>query len=228
MKKLSFIAAIVAASLTFASCGFGTTAPATTQTTTTTANTDATGSLMGSVLGQTGGGLLGQAGSGLLGTVLSSLLGNTTSQQSIVGTWTYNGPKVVFESENILSQLGGQVVSNNLEQKLGAQLQKIGFTAGKSTLVLNADNSCTLALGTKSWPGTYVYDASTNKLTLTGILGLAQMTCTVSVQNGQLYMLFDADKLLSIVTSVSSNSTSTLSSLLQSYTGLKLGWVMTK
>lgn len=219
MKKLCSFAAIVAASLTLASCGFGTTAPATT-TTTNTNTTAATGSILGDVLGQTG--------SGLLGTVLGSLLGNTTSQQSLVGTWTYYGPKVVFESENILSQLGGQVVSNSLEQKLGTQLQKMGFTQGKSTLVLNSDNSCTLALGNKSWPGTYVYDASTNKLTLTGVLGLAQMTCTVSVQAGQLYMLFEADKLLSIATSISAKSASSLSSLLQSYSGLKLGWTMTK
>ena len=218
MKKLNYFAAIIAASLTLASCGFGTTAPATTTTNTNTAAT--TGSILGDVLGQTGG--------GLLGTVLGSLLGNTTSQQSLVGTWTYYGPKVVFESENILSQLGGQVVSNSLEQKLGTQLQKMGFTPGKSTLVLNSDNTCTLALGTKSWPGTYVYDASTNKLTLTGVLGLAQMTCTVSVQAGQLYMLFEADKLLTVATSVSAKTASSLSSLLQSYSGLKLGWAMTK
>ena len=65
-------------------------------------------------------------------------------------------------------------------------------------------------------------------MTLTGVLGLAQMTCTVSVQGNQLYMLFEADKLLSIATSISSKSASSLSSLLKSYTGLKLGWVMTK
>ena len=217
MKKFRSLAAIIAASLTLASCGFGTTAPA---TTTTAANTTTTGSILGDVLGQTGG--------GLLGTVLGSLLGNTTSQQSLVGTWTYYGPKVVFESENILSQLGGQVVSSNLEAKLGTQLQKMGFKAGQSALVLNSDNTCTLALGSKSWPGTYTYDASTNKMTLTGVLGLAQMTCTVSVQGGQLYMLFEADKLLSVATSVSAKTASSLSSLLQSYTGLKLGWTMTK
>lgn len=218
MMKKSIFAAIVAASLTFTSCGLGTTAPATTAQSTTTASS------AGDILG----GVLGQSGSGLLGTVLSSILGNTTSQQSLVGTWTYSGPKVVFESENILSQIGGQVVSSNLEQKLGTQLQKMGFTAGKSSLTLNSDNSCTLALGTKSWPGTYTYDASSHKMTLTGVLGLAQMTCTVSVQNGQLLMLFEADKLLAIATSVSSKSASSLSSLLQSYSGLKLGWAMAK
>ena len=206
MNKFKSFAAIIAASLTLASCGLGTTG-------TTTNDSNAT---------------LQQAGTDLLGTVLSSILGNTTSQQSLVGSWTYYGPKVVFESENILSQLGGQVISSNLEQKLGTQLQKMGFTPGKSALVLGTDQSCSLALGTKSWPGTYVYDPSTNKMTLTGVLGLAQMTCTVSVQGNQLYMLFEADKLLSIATSISSKSASSLSSLLNSYTGLKLGWVMTK
>ena len=210
MNKIKSIAAIVAASLTLASCGFGTTGnTGNTGTTTTTTNAAA------------------NAGD-LLGTVLSSILGNTTTQQSLVGTWTYSGPKVVFESENILSQLGGQVVSNNLEQKLGTQLQKMGFSAGKSALTLNNDGSCSLVLGNRTLPGTYVYDASANKMTLTGVLGVGQMTCTVSTQSGQLYMLFDADKLLAVATSLSSKSTSSLASILQSYSGLKLGWAMKK
>lgn len=207
MNKIKSFAAIVAASLTLASCGFGTTGNTGTTTTTTNAAANA---------------------GDLLGTVLSSILGNTTTQQSLVGTWTYSGPKVVFESENILSQLGGQVVSNNLEQKLGTQLQKMGFSAGKSALTLNNDGSCSLVLGNRTLPGTYVYDASANKMTLTGVLGVGQMTCTVSTQSGQLYMLFDADKLLAVATSLSSKSTSSLASILQSYSGLKLGWAMKK
>jgi len=207
MKKLRSFAAIVAASLTLASCGFGTTG--------TTTSNDANAALQ-------------QAGTDLLGTVLSSILGNTISQQSLVGSWTYYGPKVVFESENILSQLGGQVISSNLEQKLGTQLSKMGFSAGKSALTLNTDGTCTLTLGSKKLSGTYVYDANSHKLTLTDVLGLGQMTCTASVQTGQLMMLFDADKLLSVATSLSTKSTSSLASLLQSYTGLKLGWAMTK
>ena len=206
MKKIKSFAAIVAASLTLASCGLGTTG-------TTTSDNNSS---------------IQQVGGDILGTILGSLLGGTTSQQSLIGTWTYYGPKVVFESENILSQLGGQVVSSNLEQKLGTQLSKMGFSAGKSTLVLNNDGSCTLTLGKRALTGTYAYDNSTNKLTLTSVLGVGQMTCTVSVQGNQLYMLFDADKLLSVATSLSSKNTSSLSSLLQSYTGLKLGWAMTK
>ena len=209
-------AAAIAVTLSLASCGLGTTGN------TTTSNTSA--AVAGSLLG----GSLQQSGTGLLGTLLTSLLGNTTSQQSLVGTWVYEGPKVVFESENILSQLGGQVVSSNLEQKLGTQFSKLGFSAGKSTLTLNSDNTCTLTVGSKTYAGTYSYDNNTNKMTLVGALGVGQITCTVSVQGNQLHMLFDADKLLNVATSLSSKSTSTLSSLIKNYTGLKLGWSMTK
>ena len=89
MKKFKSFAAIVAASLTLASCGFGTTGQ-----TATTNN--------GTVLG---GDVLQQAGAGILGTILGNILGGTTSQQSLIGSWTYAGPKLVFESENILSQI---------------------------------------------------------------------------------------------------------------------------
>jgi hypothetical protein len=219
MKALKSFAAIVAASLTLASCGLGTTG----QTNQTT--TDATTAALGGLLGN---GSLQQTGTGILGTILGSLLGGATNQQTIQGTWTYYGPKLVFESENILSQLGGQVLSNNLEQKLGTYLEKMGFKAGKSKLTLGSDGNCSLALGSKSLPGTYAYDASTNKMTLNGVFGVGQMTCTVSVQNGQLYMLFDADKLLSIATNLGSKGSSSIGSLLSSYSGLKLGWAMTK
>lgn len=212
MKRIKSFAAIVAASLTLASCGFGTTGQ-----TATTNN--------GTVLG---GDVLQQAGVGILGTILGNILGGTTSQQSLVGSWTYAGPKLVFESENILSQIGGQVVSNNIEQKLGTYLEKIGLKAGKSVLTFGNDGNCSFALGSKTLSGTYSYDPSSNKLTMTGLFLTGQLPCTVTVQNGQLLMLFDADKLLSIATAVGSKGSSSLGSILGSYKGLKLGWAMSR
>ena len=211
MKKIRTFAAIVAASLSLASCGLG-----------TTSGTTASG---GSILG---GDVLQQTGTGILGTILGKILGGTTTQQSLTGSWTYAGPKLVFESENILSQLGGQVLSSNIEQKLGTYLEKMGFKAGKTTLTLNSDGSCSLGLGSKTLTGTYAYDTSTNKMTLTGMFVTGQLPCTVTVQNGQLLMLFDADKLLSIASAVGSKGSSSLGSILQSYSGLKLGWAMSR
>ena len=218
MKKIRSIAAIVAASLTLASCGLGTAGNTTNGGTTnggTTNNNSANGSLL-------------ETGVGILGTILTNLLGSNTSQQSLVGSWTYSGPKIVFESENVLSQLGGQVITNSLESKLGDMLSKIGMKSGKSVLTLNRDGSCTLTRNGQTLNGTYVYDSSTNKLSMTGVLGVGQMTCTVSVQSGQLYMLFDTSGLLSIFSSLGSKDSGTFSSLLKNYNGLKLGWTMTR
>ena len=212
MKRIKSLAAIVAASLTLASCGFGTTG----QTATTNNGT------------ALGGDVLQQAGVGILGTILGNILGGTTTQQSLVGSWTYAGPKLVFESENILSQIGGQVLSNNIEQKLGTYLEKMGFKAGKSVLTFGNDGNCSFALGSRTLPGTYSYDQKTNKLTLNGLFVTGQLPCTVTVQNGQLLMLFDADKLLSIATAVGSKGSSSLGSILGSYKGLKLGWAMNR
>ena len=212
MKRIKSFAAIVAASLTLASCGFGTTG----QTATTNNGT------------ALGGDVLQQAGVGILGTILGNILGGTTTQQSLVGSWTYAGPKLVFESENILSQIGGQVLSNNIEQKLGTYLEKMGFKAGKSVLTFGNDGNCSFALGSRTLPGTYSYDQKTNKLTLNGLFVTGQLPCTGTVQNGQLLMLFDADKLLSIATAVGSKGSSSLGSILGSYKGLKLGWAMNR
>ena len=220
MKRFKFSAAIVAASLTLASCGFGTTGQTTQQTT-----TDATAAVLGGILGN---GSLQQAGTSVLGTILGNILGGATTQQSLVGSWTYTGPKLVFESENVLSQIGGQVLSNNLEQKLGTYLEKMGFKAGKSVLTFANDGNCSLTLGSKTLNGTYTYDPSSNRLNLTGMFVTGQLPCTVTVQNGQLLMLFDADKLLSIATAVGSKGSSSIGSLLGSYSGLKLGWAMSR
>ena len=218
MKKI-ISAAIVAASLTLASCTLGTTGQ--TQQTTT----DATSAILGGILGN---GTLQQTGTSVLGTILGNILGGATTQQSLVGSWTYAGPKLVFESENVLSKIGGQVLSNNLEQKLGTYLEKMGFKAGKSVLTFANDGNCSLTLGSKTLPGTYTYDPGTNKLTLNGMFVTGQLPCTVTVQNGQLLMLFEADKLLTIATAVGSKSSSSIGTLLSSYSGLKLGWAMTR
>ncbi len=215
--------------LSLVSCGMGTSGSTTasnlggTSQTNSTTGTGLTGGLLGNAL-------TGNSGSGLLGNVLSNLLSTKTSESSLVGTWTYSGPKVVFESENVLAKLGGAVASNKVESTLSKYLKKMGMTAGKSTLKLNSDKTCVFTTNGKSVNGTYTYDSNTSKLTITGALGISSHTCTATISGNELHMLFDADKLINIASGLSSGlgTTSTLSTLLQSYNGLKLGWTMTK
>ena len=222
MKKIFSLASIVVISLSLNSCGGLGTSGNTLGNGALTGNS-AGGSLLTSVLTGTG--------TNVLGTVLNTLLtGSSASSKNLVGTWTYNAPKVVFESNSILAQLGSSVASSKLESTLGNQLQKMGFKSGKSTLTLNEDKTCVFALNGKTLNGTYAYDPSSNLLTITGALGMTNVSCTCTINGSELYMLYDADKLLSMATSMSSAmaTTSTLSSLLSNYNGLKLGWAMVR
>ena len=218
MKKIFSVAIIAIASLAMNSCAIGG-AGSTTSTASTGANVAS--NLLTTVLTGDGG--------SVVGTVLNSLIsGSVASKSSIQGTWVYSGPKVVFESENILAKLGSAVASNKIESTLGSQLKKIGFTAGKSTLTLNSDNTCVLTLSGKTMNGTYTY--KNNVLTIQGALGLANMNCTCTVNGNELYMLYETDKLLSLATGLAaaSSTTSTISSLLGNYNGMKMGWAMTR
>ena len=230
MEKV-FIKTMAAACmcLSLASCGMGT------SNSTTSANLGGTTHNSTTTGTGLGGGLLGNAltggnGSGLLGNVLSNLLSTKTSESSLVGTWTYSAPKVVFESESVLAKLGGAVASNKVESTLSKYLKKMGMTPGKSQLTLNKDKTCTFTYNGKTVNGTYSYDPSTSKMTITGALGVSNMTCTATVSGNELHMLFDADKLLTVMTGLGSSlsQTSTISSLLQNYNGMQLGWTMTR
>ena len=188
--------------------------------------TDASSLLDNALAGNTS-----QTTTDLLGRVLSYLLyGNTISQDNIIGTWTYSSPKVIFESENILAKLGSDIASDKIEQTLGDQLSRIGFAKGKTTLTFNKDNTCSFTYGSRTYPGTYKFDASANRLTITDAFGVRNVKCTASKNGNELYLLFDSNKVLSVLNTLSNSSlgNATAASVLGNYKGLKLGWSMTK
>lgn len=219
MKKIFNSLAVMAVSVMFTACGFGT-----------------TGQGVGSaLLGTAASTLLGNGGNSTTGSalastglnLLSSLLGgnNQVSNNSITGTWIYAQPQVTFESSNVLAKLGGEVAGNKIENLLGTQLNKIGLTAGKSSFTFDGNGNVTVTMGTKKTTGTYTLSGTI--LTMKGALGLASLNCTVSIVGNQLYMLFDTSAILGAMTKLGSSNT-TLSGLLGNYSGMKLGWSCTK
>lgn len=229
MKKLFTLAMLLSTALTFMSCGMG-------------GNTLGGNSLSGSTAAGgnnlQGGGLLGGALSGqqgtttsLLGNVLGNLLQLPTTQASLQGTWIYAQPKVIFESDNVLAKIGSAVASSKIESTLSTYLAKVGMTAGKSSFTFNADNTVIFTIGGRTTQGTYTYDAETKQLTLTGAFGLASLQCYAMVSaTGELDMVFNANKLLTIGSKVASATSygSTINSILSNFNGLKLGWSMKK
>lgn len=213
MKKNFIIVSVLSLSIMLSSCGM------------TGGNTG----LLGGSTGTNTGSALASAGTGVLGTLLTSLLGNTTTVNSIAGTWTYSAPKVAFESQNVLAQIGSSVASSKIESTLDSQLKKLGFQSGKTTITFGTDGSCQMIRNGKTFNGTYTYNQSAGQMTIQGALGVATITPYVSVMGNEMYMLFDSDKLLSVMGALSNVAkTTTLSNLLGNYNGLKLGWTMVR
>ena len=231
MKKSILTAAILAASLSLSRCG--------------TTGAAALGSILSGATGTTGtteagttdaGSVLGSAGATILNSLLGSILSSTLTEQSIVGTWTYQQPEVRFESENLLAKAGGEVAAANIEQKLNTYLSKIGITKGATTYTFKEDKSFSISTGSKTIStGTYAFDANSKTLTLQGSLGLLNQTCTVGMDGTNLCLLYDADKLLTAANAVGNllgkaNSTlGSITSILGSnYKGMKLGFQLAK
>ncbi len=223
MKKIILSVALVATSLLFTSCfGAGTTG------TTTTTTPTSTGSTVGSdVL---------SAGTSILGDLIGGLLSKTITEKTFVGTWTYQTPEVRFESENLLAKAGGSVMASSIEQKLDSYLSKIGITKGVTTFTFKDDKSYTIQTkGRVISSGTYTYDRNTQTLKMQGTFGLLNQECFVGMDSTNLCLLYEADKLLTVLNSAASilgQANSTLGSVAsvfgQNYNGMKVGFSLSK
>lgn len=172
---------------------------------------------------------------GILGAVLGSILGqnNQLSKDQLVGTWNYNGAACKFESENLLKQAGGEFIASSVEGKIDDAFSKIGIQKGSSSITFASDGTCNLAMGSRAISGTYEFDPATGKLTVTGTVGLVKTEgYVVKNSDSSISLLFDADKLLDMVNLISAKTSSTsiktISSLLGSYDGIKVGMNLTK
>ena len=169
--------------------------------------------------------------SGIANTVTEKVTGVSTF--SLEGTWNYVGPDCKFESENLLAQVGSEIAAQKVETEMSSILSKIGFKEGVS-YVFNSDGTYTSTVNGHTTQGTYTYDSNTNELTLKTTLGVTfNATVSRSVENSNnISLLFNADKLMSLAQTVSSalksSSTSTLSTILGQYDGMKIGFELTK
>lgn len=149
----------------------------------------------------------------------------------MTGTWSYTGSAIEFESDNLLQKAGGAVAATAAEKKLDEQLAKVGIKAGQMSFTFNADSTFSAKVGQKSMKGSYSYDASTQKVNLK-FAKLIGMNAKVNATSTTMDLLFESDKLLKLITflsSKSSNSTlKSIGSLANSYDGMMLGFSLQK
>ena len=176
-------------------------------------------------------------GNSTAGDVASDLIGNLlgtskVSEKSLVGTWSYNQPCVAFESEDVLTTLGSSMVSKKVESTMQKGLTKVGFTSGKVVMTLKEDKTGTIEFNGKNIIVNWAVDGSDLKLTFPIVD--KGVTMNAKLSESELQLAMKADKLLTLLntitekTSTVNSSLGTLNTLTKNVKGMYMGLKFTK
>ena len=165
---------------------------------------------------------------GTITDAVVNLLGTEKLTQSkLIGTWTYDEPCVVLDSEGTFNKIGGSVMSSKIEGALTMGLTKAGIKPGMLSVTFKKDNTFTFVSAKRTFPGTYKIEGSDIILTFTRTNKTVDVNTKIVA--GELQMAMDATKMLTIVNNITSRASAysaqlkTISSILNNYNGLHLG-----
>lgn len=154
-----------------------------------------------------------------------------TTAASLKGTWTYTGPACEFESDNLLSKAGGSAVSTKIENKIAPVLKKYGVQGIVYTF--DGNGNYTTKIKKRTIKGTYTFDSKKKTITFKPHYG-KEYTANVSILKNQMTLVFNADKLMHVLQTISNtaakqNSTAaTINTLMKNYNGMRLGFRLKK
>lgn len=211
-------------------------ATASTPTTSTSATTNS-GYSAGSVVAGVLGGLLGggtTTGSSIINGILNNVIGSATFSQAdlCAHTWKYSKPGCAFTSENLLAKAGGEIAANKIEEDLSKYYTKFGFSKSNTYFTFKTDGTFAAKIDGKSWSGTYTFDEKTHAIQLKGLL-LSISGFATRTTNG-ISLLFEQKKLLTLIKTLSklnltgSTTMSAVSSIVDNYDGVRIGFEMAK
>lgn len=210
--------------------------------TTSTSTTTNSGYSAGSVVAGVLGGLLGggtttgssSTGSSIINGILNNVIGSATFSQAdlCAHTWKYSKPGCTFTSENLLAKAGGEIAASKIEEDLSKYYSKFGFSKSNTYFTFKTDGTFAAKIDGKSWNGTYTFDEKTHAIQLKGLL-LSASGFATRTANG-ISLLFEQKKLLTLVKTLSklnltgSTTMSAVSSIVDNYDGVRVGFEMTK
>ena len=210
--------------------------------TTSTSTTTNSGYSAGSVVAGVLGGLLGggtttgssSTGSSIINGILNNVIGSATFSQAdlCAHTWKYCKPGCAFTSENLLAKAGGEIAASKIEEDLSKYYSKFGFSKSNTYFTFKTDGTFAAKIDGKSWNGTYTFDEKTHAIQLKGLL-LSASGFATRTTNG-ISLLFEQKKLLTLVKTLSklnltgSTTMSAVSSIVDNYDGVRIGFEMTK
>ena len=210
--------------------------------TTSTSTTTNSGYSAGSVVAGVLGGLLGggtttgssSTGSSIINGILNNVIGSATFSQADIcaHTWKYSKQGCAFTSENLLAKAGGEIAASKIEEDLSKYYSKFGFSKSNTYFTFKTDGTFAAKIDGKSWNGTYTFDEKTHAIQLKGLL-LSASGFATRTANG-ISLLFEQKKLLTLVKTLSklnltgSTTMSAVSSIVDNYDGVRVGFEMTK
>ncbi|MBD8993354.1 MAG: DUF4923 family protein [Prevotella sp.] len=211
-------------------------------TSTSTSATTNSGYSAGSVVAGVLGGLLGggtttgssSTGSSIINGILNNVIGSATFSQAdlCAHTWKYSKPGCAFTSENLLAKAGGEIAASKIEEDLSKYYSKFGFSKSNTYFTFKTDGTFAAKIDGKAWSGTYTFDEKTHAIQLKGLL-LSASGFATRTANG-ISLLFEQKKLLTLVKTLSklnltgSTTMSAVSSIVDNYDGVRIGFEMTK
>lgn len=174
-----------------------------------------------------------------LGGTLGNLLEGVFSSSNITvadmqGNWVSSGPAVCFQGDDLLKKAGGMAAAAAIESKLEPYFKTYGLTG--ATLTIDEAGNFTLKIKNLPLKGTITQNADGEKgvfdfnFTALGKVKLGAIKTYVQKSYNSMDVMFDAQKLMTLISTVAKVSNistlKTLSSLLNSYDGLCVGFKM--
>ena len=169
----------------------------------------------------------------ILKGVAKTVVGDkATTETSLIGTWDYVGPDCQLKGDDILKNIGGEAAGEEVEKKMEAIYAKAGLNTIQYTF--NEDKTCSYTIKGKKVNGTYEFDAEAKTVTIkAGKLGVKTTAHIVTVGSNMSFV-FDADKILSVVKTITgvasklNSSAATISKLTEQFNGMMIGFELKK
>lgn len=182
-------------------------------------------------LGNILGGITGNSNTSDLVSGLTSIFSSNkqATADNIVGTWSYDSPAIVFESEDFLTKTGAALAANKLETSIQNTLAKYGITKDKFSITFKEDGTFTETIRGKSYSGKWAVEDSKLQLTYQ----IKTMEITTQKEGDQLMFVTDASKLLNLIQTLGAktatrSSLSTITALAKNIKGMKVGLTLVK
>lgn len=172
-------------------------------------------------------------GKDVVGSVVEQL---DVIPKNIEGNWEFSGSAVKFTGDNVLMNAASELAAGKVEDQLNEYLQKVGIRQGLFSYVFNADGTFTTTFNKMNFSGQYTFSQEEGTIALDygkneKLKGVSLKT-DVSVSLNSMQLLFNADKLLDFISKISStvgdSKIGALTSLIDQYDGLKIGFELSR